>query len=494
MIIFNLLYNKYLGIIRLYIFNGEQTNYQRAAITLSWLYGTDKNALFSPSEVYRYANEEYYSGSKTSGTIINYIEDYHSGAWFATDIPVNYDPHINYNESLMLRFRIENSTKSKVNLDSEFEFRTESKTKPITINSEETYPESKFYNFIDGSHKFLSATSSEKVEDYYNKVNTALDPEKFKGHKRLQEAAEGAKKVLNGKDLKNPLRAIGAISTALGGPIGAGLGILSSFIGKSNSIATGPVELMPMISVGRGNGIGTIKGKIEFNTNATAFPLQLPGANHLYKDSTVNINGLPIYDRPLGVISLDNTPYLKYSEKEILTIINQRAGCAHSWWDGGCLTWRIKNEWEYYKLYGLYDKPNLVLNKYSDTEIISVKARLLSKHHKPYTDVEETKFITDKIENGEYELIENDKEWFVYGTKFADLSEAKKLKLAIFSSRHTFIKEEVGVADRSGGWTPPKSWSYETKNDSPKIYIQFLIALKPKDPKADQTPIIHNIT
>jgi len=478
-----MLYNKYLGIIRLYVFNGEQATFQRAALSLSWLYGTNKNALFSPSQVYRYSNEEYYSGSKTSGSIVNYIEDYHSGAWFVTDIPVNYDPHINYNENLMLRFRIANETASKVSLDSEFEFETKTKTRPITTNSEENDPESKVYKFLDKGHKVLSATSSEKIEGYYDKVNTALDPEKFKGHERLQKAAESVKKALNGKDLKNPLRAIGAISTVLGGPIGAGLGILSSFLGKPNSMATGPVELMPMVSVGRGNGLGTIKGNILFDTNATAFPLQLPGANHTYKkDSAINIDGLPIYDKPLGVISLDNTPYLKsaeikntyrYSSTPCFNLIGNRC---------------YKQSYTYYiavyRRYSIDGDLNLLLNQDSDTEIVTVKARLLSKQ--PYAYSKEG-FIGEKIEQGEYDLIENDKEWFVYGSPFTDLSDIKNQGILV----QYYDYEETVTVGPSGSWeniSPSKA-----KYDDP-IYIQFLIALKPKDPKADQTPIIHNIT
>jgi len=494
-----MLYNKYLGIVRLYIFNGEPTPYKKAAITLSWLYGTNKNALFSPSEVYRYSNEEYHSGNKTSGTIVNYIEEYHSEAWFVTDIPVNYDPYINYDENLMLRFRIANKTTANVNFDSEFEFETTTKTRPITTNSEETDPESKVYKFLNKGHKVLSATSSEKIEGYYDKVNTALDPEKFKGHERLQKAAESVKKALNGKDLKNPLRAIGAISTVLGGPIGAGLGILSSFLGKPNSMATGPVELMPMVSVGRGNGLGTIKGNIVFDTNATAFPLQLPGANHTYKkDSSININGLPIYDKPLGVISLDRTPYLHNNNTSLHGTYSNR--CSGFWCEGefpmpticDCIsTEHESTEFRYheYTIYG--NDVNMVLNPYSDTEIITIKARLLSKHNFPYTtkeSIHETFFITDKIEKGKYELIENEKDWFIYGTSFVDLLDLNKQSLLVYDGYYE-DKWIYHLEDEKKETI--KDISYKQNSD---VYLQLLIALKPKDTKADQTPIIHNIT
>jgi len=494
-----MLYNKYLGIIRLYILNGDETTYQKAALSLSWLYGTNKNALFSPSEVYRYANEEYHSGNKTSGTIVNYIKEYHSGAWFITGISVNYDPNINYNENLTLRFRIANKTASIVNLDSEFEFETKTETRPITTNSEEADSESKVYKFLDKGHKVLSATSSEKIENYYNKVNTALDPGKFKGHERLQKVTENVKKVLNGKDFKNPLHAIGAISTVLGGPIGAGLGILSSFLGKPNSMATGPVELMPMISVGRGNGVGTIKGNIVFDTNATAFPLQLPGANHTYKkDSAINIDGLPIYDKPLGVISLDRTPYIHNNNTSLHGTSSNK--CSGFWCEGeypmtticNCIsTEHESTEFRYhqYTIYG--DDVNILLNPYSDTEIITIKARLLSKHNFPYTTREsiyETFFITDKIEKGKYELIENDKDWFIYGTPFVDLPDLIKQSLLVYDGYYE-NKWIYHLDDRKEQTV--KDISYKQHSD---VYLQLLIALKPKDLTVDQTPIIHNIT
>jgi len=419
---------------------------------------------------------------------VNYIEDYHSGAWFATDIPVNYDPRINYDENLMLRFKMMNNSKSKVDLNSEFEFKTETKTKSVTTNSYESDPESKVYNFVDKTHKVLHATSSEKIDDYYDKVNTALDPNKFKGHKRLQDATESVKKALNGKDLKNPLRAIGAISTVLGGPIGAGLGILSSFIGKSNSMATGPVELMPMISVGRGNGFGTITGKIEFNTNATAFPLQLPGANHTYKkDSTINVDGLPIYDKPLGVISLDSTPYLQH--KMIQDLYKSYGGC-HIWeydYDGYkyCYSGSTSFHYRVYNRYTIADDLNLVLNEYSDAEIITIKTRFLAKEAGNY---EKDNYIGIKIENGEYDLIENGKDYFVYGTPFTDLSNIKNRSIDLYSSSYESI-----VRTRHGQQQDTEKPRFSNVKDIP-VYIQFLIALKPKDPKADQTPIIHNIT
>jgi len=385
-----MLYNKYTGIIRLFVFNANPINYRKAAFVLSWEKGSDNNSMFAPSEVYRYSNEEY-KANRHSGVIVNYIEDYYSHAWFVTEIPIGYDPGIDYTNNIVLRFKIENNTESTVKLNSEFSF----ETKTATANAQQVNS-SDFgngtYKFLEKGQKFLSKVPDvNKLDEYYEKINKGLDSTRYSGHSKLQKVVEKTRKIITGKDLRKILTFTSSVATSISGPLGAGISLFSSLFFKSNSQAMQLVQVMPTVST----GTGIISGEIFTTTNATSFPLQLPGSNHNYPNGEVNIDGLPVYDKPLGVISLERTPRLAQSSKVLdRDVIKPNYNERETDFDFSMKGYE-------YITYQLADYVNIALNTYSDAGIVDIRARLLAKHHLPYNlSDSRTRHITSKIEGG----------------------------------------------------------------------------------------------
>jgi len=226
-------------------------------------------------------------------------------------------------------------------------------------------------------------------------MENLLYPNRYEGHKRL--VTEGIKPYKEGK-LASALKSVSGIATAISGPLGTGLSLFSSFLGKSNSGGTQAVNMLPTMSVGS----GSIKGEISITTNAMSFPLQLPGSNHNYQNGDVNIDGLPVYDKPLGVISLEKTPHLTAKREKH---VRYEGG----WTSVDYTTGEILDHHPGYPVYycsnhGYYrisDQISIALNSHSQTEVVSIKARLMARHYSEYNLSDQTtKTVTEKIEEG----------------------------------------------------------------------------------------------
>ncbi len=91
-----------------------------------------------------------------------------------------------------------------------------------------------------------------------------------------------------------------------------------------------------------------------------------------------------------------------------------------------------------------------------------------------------THFVTQKIVNGEYELIESNvnQNSFRYETPLMDIEKFKNTEILV--SDGEFV--DIGLGFKYG----------LRMNNS--IYLQLIITLKQTGPSADQTPIIHNVT
>jgi len=373
-----------------------------------------------------------------------------------------------------LRFRITSEVVEKQELGLDFKF----DTRTITTSAEEKQSGlEKSYKFLEKGQKYLtSAPSSKQVDDHFDKMESLLHPNRYEGHKRL--VTEGIKPYKEGK-LASALKSVSGIATAISGPLGAGLNLFSSFLGKSNSGGTQAVSMLPTMSVGS----GTIKGEISITTNATSFPLQLPGSNHKYENGDVNIDGLPVYDKPLGVISLEKTPYIATTQapdmhKDYQTAIYEGemglAGEGRNDISGHTVYWK-------YHYCQIPSDIHVAFNSHSDTEIVTIKARLITKQNTAYgTTDPASELVIKKIESGEYELVEPGVGWFTYGTRLIDIKN--------------FRNEKILIADgkRASSYDPGDKMTVFTPDDT--LYLQLVALLKPTDPKADPTPAVHSMT
>jgi|GEM_PF-1460225 len=469
-----MLYNKYTGMVRMFVFNGNYINHQQAVATIGWEMGSDKNALFASSEVYRSANEEYHAGKIKANSLVNYITNYYSDAWFVTEMPLNFDPGMAYKDNLVLRFRITSEVVEEQKLGIDFKF----DTRTITTNAEEKQSGlRKSYEFLQKGQKYLtSAPSNKQMNDHFDKIEGLLHPNRYEGHKRL--LTEGIKPYKEGK-LATALKSVSGIATAISGPLGAGLNLFSSFFGKSNSGGTQAVNMLPTMSVGS----GTIKGEISITTNATSFPLQLPGSNHKYANGEVNIDGLPVYDKPLGVISLEKTPRVATKNADLTKDYQTAIQEGISGLAGADDNYNVSGHYVHWKYHycQIPDDIHLAFNTNSDTEIVAIKARLIARHNTVY-DTEDliSLLVTKRIELGEYELVEPGTGWFTYGTRLMDIEQFRNARLLISEGKRVSTYDP---GDKRTAFFPDNA-----------LYLQLVVVLKPTDPKADPTPAVHSMT
>lgn len=459
-----MLYNKYRGIIRLFIFNGSSFEYQKAAITVSWDYGTNKTSVFAPSEIIQSPNHEYHQGTKVSNDIVNYVQNYYSAAWFVTDIPVTFDHLLDYTKDFYLRISVNSSINSTVNLKSVFTMRTQ------TVTTNASPPKNGMYEFAKETQDMLSKVpSQDQFKKYFDNFNQIVGSSK--GEKELQNVASEMSKNIGQGGFQQFMSSAAGVASLMNGSIGAGLGLINFFMGKSNKNAVPAVQLMPLVS----NGEGAISGEISTYTNATSYPLQLPATNHYFDSKTLNYDGLPIYDCPLGVISLEESPTL--SRREYMKTIASSGG--FNWGTGDF--WYYTED-AYYQELSLSSAIKLAHNVSSDTEILEIKAQLVAKSLYPYkADNKYSNEMYSRIDNGESVLLdkkdEADVKNFTYATKMVDIENLRNQKLVIISAVEL---DNDGRVTRSYIKTP--------------VYLKLFISMKPKDKNAGQTPILYIAT
>lgn len=457
-----MLYNKYRGIIRVFIFNGSPVQYEKAAITVSWDYGTNKTSIFAPSEVIQYPNIDYHNGTKTSNDIVNYVQNYYSAAWFVTDIPVTFDHLLDYSKDFFLRINVYSSVNSSVKLDSKFTMNT----KTVTANA--TPSRTGMYEFAKETQDMLSKVpSQDQFKKYFDGYNNIMGTSK--GEKDLQATANAMSKNIGQGSFQQIMSNTAGLASFINSSIGAGLGLINFFMGKSNKNAVSTVQLMPLIS----NGEGSITGTITTKTNATSYPLQLPATNHYFPTTpkTLNYDGLPIYDCPLGVLSLEESPTLG---GRMYSIITENSSGFN--WDSGDFYYFFEDT--YYRELSLASAIKLAHNASSNTQILDVKAQLLAKVTIPYgVSNKYSREMCSRIESGEYVLLDKNDKSYTYGTKVVDVEKLKNQKL--------IIPYEKKVESEGREYV----FHYKTP-----VYLKLLITMKPTDLNAGQTPILYIAT
>lgn len=460
-----ILYNKYRGIIRLFIFNGSPFEYQKAVVTLSLKYGSDKTSLFAPSEVIQSPNKEYHDGEKVSNDIVNYIENYYSAAWFVTDIPVTFDHLLDYKKDFYIRITVNSSINSTIKLDSKFTIQTKS----VVANAKPQ--KNGVYEFAKGTQDMISKVPTQtEFKKYFDAFNRFTG--QSNGEKRLKETANQMNNSINNNSFQNFFLDLGDFAGKINKPIKAGLGLLNFFIGKSNKNAVSAVQLLPLVS----NGEGTITGQISTTTNATSYPLQLPATNHRFQSNDINYDGLPIYDCPLGVISLEESPAIS----AIKTYSKNTE--SHSGFNFPIGDFWYYDEDTYYNELALSGAVILAHNVQSGTEIIDVQAQLIAKIPYPYNaNHNRGREIYNRINDGEYLLLdikneENNKS-YMYGTKIVDIEDLKNQRLVIPS----YVNSD-NDGNRNTWFVPVQ------------LFLKVFIKMKPTDPNAGQTPIFYVAT
>ena len=308
-----MLYNKYKSIVRLFIYYGNtNSNLNRASVILKWSGNngaSDNNSLLTLSNNFALANENY-PITNNAEKHVNYMNQVsYLGAWGVTEYLVNFDPNTlkNVGNFQYMNFDFKLSAVSTISLTGDFSFSTESATPKDppapTVNGSNP-------NLLDyvlmGKSALAKAPKQSELVAGFNTIATKVFGinEKF-CNDFTYKLTQLNSSLQNGK-LKQYLLGAAKLAEGAGGVLGTAASVLEVFMSKSNTAAAASTEafVQPTIS----KGTMSLSGTIVAESNPLSISIQLPGTSHKYANGTVNCPNLPVYDCPMGVISMQEAP------------------------------------------------------------------------------------------------------------------------------------------------------------------------------------------
>ena len=421
-----ILYNKYRGIIRLFIFNRSSQESQQAVMTMNW-FGNNTNGLLANTFDYALPVSST-SATDKNHSVINYIQDYYQKAWCVTDFLTAFDPNTDFAKDYAIEFKLYSQNKSTIELNGEMKFETESAT-----SLGENTPNTSSGFSLDMVGKALGKLPDGKtITDTYKAIN-GLTKNGYRAEGKLKDKMNNVQSELEKGSFIDALGNVASAAKGIGGIIGSVFNVVDVFIGKKSAITK--VEIMPMVSEGSSHYSGTI----TTTGNASRFILQLPNTNHWTSDGTVINDGCPIYDKPLGVFCLENEPEIQrlYVVDSYERHYNDDDYDQHYWYTSFRITGDIK----------------LAINKASGLEYVAGTAQLLAHGGMPdskYDEVEDP--MTDDIY---MTLLRNDeKRW--NGTHPVPLEKLKNTVLLTTGKEETiYLKINLVLKVVDGGEDTP---------------------------------------
>nr|WP_302830843.1 hypothetical protein [uncultured Bacteroides sp.] len=431
-----ILYNRYKGIMRLFMLNTNQNEHNRAMITLEWGTGS-KTALLTYSNKYPQP-DDYYVNNETQEKVSNIVDDYYNSSWFVSDFLVAFDHTLDPTKNYNLSIKIYSQVESNLNMNGKFHFETTSASLLSNTNS------SGSTNILADAGNFINKLpGSNEIEKGLKQLKLKIDSTNIEGKQNLYNKIAQLTNSLADGSFGQILKTVGGISSGLKGTVGVLTSIFKLFIGKSTSAGPTYVELMPTVS----DGSATLEGTISTTTNATQCVLQLPGTNHIYSDGSININGLPIYDKPLGIFSLESLPTIRMKKAYAVgyhTIVHPTPhGSTESDIDVA----------DVYESYLCDDFIRIALNKECGLEYVSGTAQIVS-----------------------YDI-----------PHVARRSSDSRVKKYLDSNIYEAL-DDKSYATRPVSLDKFKGTSFLAQGD--KVYLKLNLVFKPTDANAEQTPVL----
>ncbi len=263
-----ILYNKYEGLLRTFILVNSTQNYSHATVSLFFDPTlTNTTALLTHASNRAWAVDNYIVDNVSVA-----VTDMFDGHWLYVDYATAYDPGTQNISDSAIRFDFDGVDLTQVNLNG-------------TLNLVQELPKSSFPDENSNLQNLIVAGKS--VAGYYNTF------EKWK-----TEIPKAAAKQTN-PELKSALEHLATTWTyddlSL---IGAAVGIVDFFIsGGRTDKKESPVPIVF-------NGDMELSGTLQQEEDVIAFSIQTPGTIHN------SPNFLPLYDYPLGIFNLVETPIL----------------------------------------------------------------------------------------------------------------------------------------------------------------------------------------
>lgn len=421
-----MLYNKYRGIIRLFIFNGSSQESKQGIITMNW-FGSNTNGLLANTFDYALPVSSP-SATDKDHSVINYIQDYYGKAWCVTDFLVAFDPRTDSSKDYALEFKLYSQNESTIRINGEMKFETQS----ATSLGENTPNTSSGFSLAMVGKALGKLPDGKTITDTYKAIN-GLTKDGYRAERKLKAKMNNVQSELEKGSFIDALGNVVSAAKGLGSIVSSVFNVVDIFIGKRSSISK--VEIMPMVSEGNSHYSGTI----TTTGNASRFILQLPNTNHWNSDGTVINDGCPIYDKPLGVFCLENEPEIQrlYVVDSYERHYNDDDYDQHYWYTSFRITGDIK----------------LAINKASGLEYVAGTAQLLTPGGMPNSKYDE---VEDPMTEDIYmTLLRNDeKRW--NGTHPVPLEKLKNtVLLATGKEKAIYLKLNLVLKVVDGGEDTP---------------------------------------
>lgn len=337
-----IMYNKYQGLLRVFILVNSPENYTQATMQISFVGSPSKTALLTHASERAWATDNYLPDNIILGTsdMINYN-------WFYADFAMAYDPNTynSTNSQIEIKLLGVQTTYAKIN---------------GTINLTQEIPKSSTNS--DNLSEFNNLVLAGKgVAGYYNTFNGYKAQFVKAKNKETDSKLKSALTTLSQNWIVKNFSAIGAA-----------VGLVNFFVGGGRTTKTeSPV---PMVF----NGDMSLSGTLTTKETIFRFSLPTPGARH------TNSSFVPYYDKPLGIFNLTKTPVLL--SRSYYEPINSSSSMQY-------YSYKIKNDLNY------------AINPHSNLNLINLDVALVFRFDQaydyPYNSIPS---ITNWLNSGIYEI------------------------------------------------------------------------------------------
>ncbi|MHB2156508.1 hypothetical protein ACX8XN_19210 [Calditrichota bacterium GD2] len=267
------LYHKYTGIMRVYIFLVCPESYTKISVKTYFEMNGSANLAFAISPSYALDKENEY----INNAIIGYTQG-SDGQWIYQDIPIAYDPSIGELEHVSFIFDTWGIINTNIEIDGKMQL--EQKNIANLGQTSKNFPQ-----IIDGAGKSLSEkynSWSKAQTSTKNAFNDAANFFQNLGKTNISSA-------LN--DLAN------LVSKLPFGPLGALYGLYNFFAAGGKKIDPIPYYFEGDIKLS-----GTMETDLFIGKLKMRVPGSIPPTHDYWR---------PVYDKPLGIINLLETPIIK---------------------------------------------------------------------------------------------------------------------------------------------------------------------------------------
>jgi hypothetical protein len=438
---FFILYNKYQGLLRIFVLPVISDYYTSGMITMNW--GTTaRTAALNHLEPTAWGEDKIDSTKNNSSAAYHRVVSNH---WSFADFPVDYESNIALFQNTRISFNIWGSVTSNVSLNIGGDIlQTFGDSQPANLPTRGFFQQGGEFQL---AQKAVQGTQS-----------TWLG-----WQQTISDIAKGIKDTTK-PSLRNLKHSIDALSKSWLvsnlGAIGVGVGLLDFFVTGGRITETS--KPAPLSFKANFRATGTISTDYQLGGPIT---VPLPGAIHTETATPTQL----LYNHPLGVLSIKETPILQHRKYDMPV--------------GGS----VKRNTHSFRL-----KKDLIfnLNPSSDLEIVEIKAALV---YEPRTVPIADEFIryTDNnningIDNSTINLESATDNIYVFSTPYVNGNSVKYQKITVPSEAKDFYLYNP----QGDAWDFAGVPDLQQDELIGKIYLKVFATLKVKNSSSNRQPII----